>query len=437
MTRGSHGVAPGAGHYYYEVVILEPPTPRELANSLPPNVRLGKKLRKELEAALEAQATAEASGETILARQQNQSNGNGNGNGNGGGFGAHVRLGWSMRTGDLQAPVGYDKWSYGVRDIHGSKIHCSRREDHWGGEAFGPGDVIGCAISMVGADEAAANGGEGTDPEGATQPTTAKTNSNSNSNSSSSSLSLSLSENHGNTNANANANGNGNTIRFFKNGYPMGEFVITKGKREGGVAFSIPDGVYYPAISLYMGATVKVNFGPHFIHPPRKLPTALSSKYYQNSKAKKSTTSTSGGGGGGPHNPFLPVSSLSKPPLTVQEAASKVTREQKTLFFRRVDQTEPKQQRFLELVETEARVVRDAYAHHRRKHVMDVISERKARNIKWEDLEKDEYYYDYHDSPNGSEEGGNGETKSTKTVAATAMATATASTTTKDAAENA
>eukprot|EP00536_Pseudo-nitzschia_multiseries_P017402 jgi/Psemu1/264258/estExt_Genewise1Plus.C_15350011 len=312
MTRGSHGVAPGAGHYYYEVVLQQQP------------------------------------------------------------FGAHVRLGWSMRTGDLQAPVGYDKWSYGVRDIQGSKIHCSKREDHWGGEAFGPGDVIGCAISMGGTSAAASE----IPPE-----------------SSSTAAGSAAAAAGGKSNHNAAEN----TIRFFKNGYPMGEFVITKGKREGGVAFSIPDGVYYPAISLYMGATVKVNFGPHFIYNPRKLPTALSSKYHTNnsssssskSKSKKSSSSSSSGGS---HNPFQPVANLSRPPLTVEEAAAKVTKEQKTLFFRRVDQTELKQQRFLELVETEARLVRDAYTHHRRKHVLDIVAERKNRNLKWDDLERDEYY---------------------------------------------
>merc|ERR1719491_2055085 len=52
--------------------------------------------------------------------------------------GGHLRIGWSMRTGELQAPVGYDRWSYGYRDINGSKVHNSRREDRWGGEAFGP-----------------------------------------------------------------------------------------------------------------------------------------------------------------------------------------------------------------------------------------------------------------------------------------------------------
>lgn len=34
----------------------------------------------------------------------------------------HCRLGWSLPTGSLQAPVGYDKSSYAYRDIAGSKV---------------------------------------------------------------------------------------------------------------------------------------------------------------------------------------------------------------------------------------------------------------------------------------------------------------------------
>ena len=31
----------------------------------------------------------------------------------------HVRIGWSTRQGELQSFVGYDKWSYGYRDVGG------------------------------------------------------------------------------------------------------------------------------------------------------------------------------------------------------------------------------------------------------------------------------------------------------------------------------
>jgi len=114
---------------------------------------------------------------------------------------AHIRLGWSTRQGHLQAPVGYDKWSFGYRDINGSKVHDGIRDDIYG-ESFGPGDIIGCCINL---DDGA--------PEN-------------------------------------------NQIRFFKNG------------KDQGIAFrgiEIAQGIYYPAISLYNAASVRVNFGPSFI----------------------------------------------------------------------------------------------------------------------------------------------------------------------------
>jgi hypothetical protein len=49
-------------------------------------------------------------------------------------------------------------------------------------------------------------------------------------------------------------------IEFFKNG-------VTQG-----VAWTdIYAGTYYPALSLYRGATVMANFGPGFKHPPRNV----------------------------------------------------------------------------------------------------------------------------------------------------------------------
>lgn len=219
-----------------------------------------------------------------------------------------MRLGWSMRTGDLQAPVGYDKWSFGFRDIGGSKIHCSKREDNWGGETFGPGDVVGCAISLPPKDD---------------------------------------------------LNGGVNHIRFFKNGMPMGQFVISKGKREGGAAFSpIPDGVYYPAISLYMAASVKMNPGPHFIYQPRKLPSGFK---------------------------LQPFSDMCKPPISVEDAVSKV---QKEKTFRKADML----QKFQELVQAEVQVLQDSYQNHRRKHIQEVFKEREKRNLSTTDLEEDEFF---------------------------------------------
>jgi len=348
MTRASHGAPPASGNYYYEVVILEPPSVKEIVNSLPPNVRISKKLQLEMQQALkmeeeqenqkakegdtqnegeESKAAVDGTASPTTSRQNKGMEGTPS-------FGSHVRLGWSMRTGDLQAPVGYDKWSYGIRDINGSKIHCSKREDNWGGEEFGPGDVVGCAISMV--------------PDSTMESTTVSSvNPRPSSPISQQQYQAQLQQ----------PQPNQNHIRFFKNGYPMGEFIISKGKREGGAAFIIPDGVYYPAISLYMGASVKVNFGPHFIYQPRKLPTGLK---------------------------FQPLSNLCKPPVSVEDAVAKISKE-------RPCRKPEMHQKLVELVKVEAQLLEDAYQSHRAKHVMDVMEERKKRNLKTDDLENDEF----------------------------------------------
>ena len=114
---------------------------------------------------------------------------------------SHVRIGWSTRQGDLQAPLGHDKHGYAYRDISGSKIHASTRDDDYG-ESFGPGDIIGLYLKI--------------DLEEVSN----------------------------------------NEIRFFKNGRDQG--VAFRG-------VEIPLGVYFPAIAVYQYARVRMNFGPSFI----------------------------------------------------------------------------------------------------------------------------------------------------------------------------
>ncbi|KAF9315853.1 hypothetical protein BG003_002593 [Podila horticola] len=60
--------------------------------------------------------------------------------------GAHVRLGWARREATLQAPVGFDAYSYGIRDTTGEKVHMSKVGPY--GEPFKSGDVIGLYISL-------------------------------------------------------------------------------------------------------------------------------------------------------------------------------------------------------------------------------------------------------------------------------------------------
>jgi hypothetical protein len=63
----------------------------------------------------------------------------------------HVRIGWSQISGDLQAPCGYDVFSYSWRDAPGALFHQSTAvKDAPVGYAggFKPGDVIGVYIHL-------------------------------------------------------------------------------------------------------------------------------------------------------------------------------------------------------------------------------------------------------------------------------------------------
>ncbi|KRY29420.1 Set1/Ash2 histone methyltransferase complex subunit ASH2 [Trichinella spiralis] len=54
---------------------------------------------------------------------------------------SHARIGWSQPFGLLQAPVGYDKFSYCVRSRHGTRFHDSRGYHYQ--EPYGQGDTLG------------------------------------------------------------------------------------------------------------------------------------------------------------------------------------------------------------------------------------------------------------------------------------------------------
>lgn len=60
--------------------------------------------------------------------------------------GSHVRLGWARREAPLNGPVGLDGYSYGIRDKTGEKTTLSRPRPY--GRAFGSGDVVGMYISL-------------------------------------------------------------------------------------------------------------------------------------------------------------------------------------------------------------------------------------------------------------------------------------------------
>ncbi|TFK42982.1 hypothetical protein BDQ12DRAFT_663093 [Crucibulum laeve] len=60
--------------------------------------------------------------------------------------GSHVRLGWGRREAPLNGPAGLDGYSYGYRDKTGDKVTLSRPRPY--GRPFGSGDVIGMYISL-------------------------------------------------------------------------------------------------------------------------------------------------------------------------------------------------------------------------------------------------------------------------------------------------
>ncbi|KAI8999014.1 hypothetical protein BD414DRAFT_476724 [Trametes punicea] len=60
--------------------------------------------------------------------------------------GAHVRLGWARREAPLNAPAGYDGYSYAMRDKTGEKVHLSRPRPY--GRPFRTGDVVGMYIAL-------------------------------------------------------------------------------------------------------------------------------------------------------------------------------------------------------------------------------------------------------------------------------------------------
>ncbi|KAI9661434.1 MAG: hypothetical protein M1829_006265 [Trizodia sp. TS-e1964] len=63
--------------------------------------------------------------------------------------GGHVRIGWARREAALDGPVGFDAYSYGLRDVGGQKVHLSRPKDFFpAGESIREGDVIGLEINL-------------------------------------------------------------------------------------------------------------------------------------------------------------------------------------------------------------------------------------------------------------------------------------------------
>ncbi|KAJ8022757.1 Set1/Ash2 histone methyltransferase complex subunit ASH2 [Holothuria leucospilota] len=154
-----------------------------------------------------------------------------------------TRIGWSQALGNLQAPLGYDKFGYSWRSRKGTRFHHSRGKHY--SDAYTEGDVVGCLISL---------------PK-VLKPTEVLPDTYKNRTLIKFKSHLYFEEKDEPTETEKSLQvAPGSKIVFFKNGVSQG------------TAFEdIYDGIYYPCISLYKGCSVSLNFGPDFKYPPEDL----------------------------------------------------------------------------------------------------------------------------------------------------------------------
>ncbi|KAK2196210.1 bifunctional Histone methyltransferase complex subunit ASH2/Concanavalin A-like lectin-glucanase domain superfamily/B30.2-SPRY domain superfamily/SPRY domain/B30.2-SPRY domain [Babesia duncani] len=145
----------------------------------------------------------------------------------------HVRIGYACRYQRYDTPIGINKSGFSISDVDGAVVFNSKKHEY--SRAFGPGDVIGCFLSLQ-------------------EPTTEFVDPR---------INLKLYE-------------------FLQNGIlcdprnpPLcnlnhGSYVQFSINGEMGEKLNIPihDGFYHPGISLYMGTRITANFGPEFQYPP-------------------------------------------------------------------------------------------------------------------------------------------------------------------------
>ncbi|KAK6199296.1 uncharacterized protein RJT21DRAFT_131066 [Scheffersomyces amazonensis] len=66
---------------------------------------------------------------------------------------SHVRVGISRKEASLEAPVGFDGYSYGLRDVHGEYMTLSRPKEPYVEDGFKSGDVIGLLVELPSLEE--------------------------------------------------------------------------------------------------------------------------------------------------------------------------------------------------------------------------------------------------------------------------------------------
>ncbi|GAO18750.1 uncharacterized protein UV8b_04936 [Ustilaginoidea virens] len=237
--------------------------------------------------------------------------------------GRHVRMGWARREASLDAPVGFDAYSYGIRDVAGEKVFMSRPKDFFpAGDGIREGDVVGLEIQLPSEDlqrkimsgtynpaidacdqEAAVPAA----PEAANivrdrvpirfkahtyfekieyhttkeledlmNPSPTSSGALTSSSSSSSSSSEKPNPLHSLAALRTLPN---SCIKIYKNGQLVGTAFenllgflppASKPQQQVGAREGLDDGMlgYYPAVSVFRGGAAQVNFGPDFWFPP-------------------------------------------------------------------------------------------------------------------------------------------------------------------------
>ncbi|XP_072570201.1 set1/Ash2 histone methyltransferase complex subunit ASH2 isoform X2 [Paramormyrops kingsleyae] len=154
-----------------------------------------------------------------------------------------ARLGWSQPLGNLQAPLGYDKFSYSWRSKKGTRFHQSIGKHY--SNSYGQGDILGFYIELPDSTETAK-----ALPDTYKDKALIKFKSY-----------LYFEEKDYLDKAEKSLKPvTPSKMIFYKNGINQG------------VAFeNLFEGMYFPAISLYKNCTVSVNFGPHFKYAPKDI----------------------------------------------------------------------------------------------------------------------------------------------------------------------
>ncbi|GMT04834.1 hypothetical protein PENTCL1PPCAC_27008, partial [Pristionchus entomophagus] len=165
-------------------------------------------------------------------------------------------IGWAQQYAAVQACVGYSKFSYGWRSQKGTKFHNGFGKTYCQ-PGFREGDILGCLISLPfdplnpGPDSSKYLPNSGKDMVLIKY----KNNNFFEEYEDSASVGKTLEPLKG------------SYIEFFRNGVSCGQALT-----------DIYGGFYFPAISIFRQATLKMNFGPSFTHPPPKDVKAMSER---------------------------------------------------------------------------------------------------------------------------------------------------------------